>query len=434
MRSSVKITGLAYGGSGLGRIDGKVVFVPYTAPGDEALVEVTSERKSFSRGVLESVLSPSADRTEPVCAVYGRCGGCSYQHIGYEAQVRLKQGIFADTLNRISGLDTIDLDPPAPCSKPYAYRSRARFHVDGGLFGFFEAGTNKVVDITECPILEPLVNDTFKGIRSALSDGCAGQDFLRAPYSIEIGLSSRDSGTVASFHLREKSGFKWERLLEEVGPLKGLEVRLKKRSGGRLVASYGDTRLLYESCGIKFSAPPGVFTQVNHGQNELLVRKVVEYAALGGESSAVDLFSGIGNLTLPLASSGAGGGGILGVESDRDAVKSARDNARINSLESVRFVREDAGAWLEAGGAVGGVEKGAPDVVILDPPRGGDLKVAKALGRLRPGRIIYVSCDPPTMARDIGLLAGCGYKHFRAAFIDMFPQTYHIEGIVVMEP
>jgi 23S rRNA (uracil1939-C5)-methyltransferase len=351
--------------------------------------------------------------------------------------VRLKQGIFADILKRISGLDTIDLDPPVPCSNPYAYRSRARFHVDGGLFGFFEAGTNNVVDITECPILDPLVNDTFKGIRSVLSDGCAGQDSPQAPYSVEIGLSSRDSGTVASFHLNEKSGFKWERLLAEVDPLKGLEVRLKKRSGGRLVAAYGDTRLLYESCGIKFSAPPGVFTQVNHGQNEQLVRKVIEYAALTGESSAVDLFSGLGNLSLPLASSGAG---ILGVESDRDAVKSARENAVMNSLGSARFIRADAGAWLESNLArvgkrgKGWLEAGGPDVVVLDPPRGGDLKVAKALARLRPGRIIYVSCDPPTMARDIGLLAGCGYKHFRAAFIDMFPQTYHIEGIVVMEP
>jgi 23S rRNA (uracil1939-C5)-methyltransferase len=424
MSRSLKITGLAYGGAGIGRVEGKVVFVPYTAPGDEAEVEITLEKKRFSRGVLESVLTPSAERTEPVCPVYGRCGGCNYQHIGYEAQVRLKQGIFADTLKRISKVDTIEFDPPVPCSKPYAYRSRARLHVASGLWGFFKASTNEVVDITECPILDPLINDTFGGIRSVLTGA-------QALYSVEIGLSSRDSRTVATLYLEKEEALDIEGLLAGVEALKGLELRIKGRGGARLIASYGDTRLLYDSGGIKFSSTPGVFTQVNYGQNEQLIKKVIEYAALAGGSSAVDLFSGIGNLTLPLAGAG---GRILGVESALEAVKSARDNARVNSLESVKFVREEAGGWLGGGEGAGGVETGGFDVVVLDPPRGGDPGVAKALKRVRPKRIVYVSCDPPTMARDINLLAGCGYKRFRAAFIDMFPQTYHIEGVVVIEP
>jgi 23S rRNA (uracil1939-C5)-methyltransferase len=401
-----------------------VVFVPYTAPGDEAEVEITVEKKRFSRGALVSILTPSKERVEPLCPVYGRCGGCSYQHIGYEAQVSLKQEIFADTLKRISRVDTIEFDPPVPSASPYGYRSRARLHVDKGLWGFFRASTNEVIDITECPILDPLINDTFAGIRAALSG-------VSSLYSVEIGLSSRDSSTVATLYMGKEEALDIEGLLNRVEALKGLELRIKGKAGARLKASYGDTRLLYEADGIKFSSTPGIFTQVNYGQNELLIQKVIEYAALSDSSSAADLFSGIGNLTLPLAGAG---GRIVGVESELEAVKSARDNALMNSLESVEFIREEAVGWLLAGEGAWGVETGGFDVVVLDPPRGGDPGVAKALKLLKPERIVYVSCDPPTMARDISLLAGCGYTRFRAVFIDMFPQTYHIEGVVVIEP
>ncbi len=424
MSRTFEITGLAYGGEGVGRAEGKVVFVPYTAPGDEVEVEITLDKKRFSRGELVSVLTPSSERTEPVCPVFTVCGGCSYQHISYESQVKLKQGIFADTLLRLSKVDSIEFAEPQACATPYGYRSRARLHVASGLWGFFKAGTNEVVDITECPILDPLINETFKGLRSALAE-------LRGLYSVEIGLSSRDSATVATLCMEGEEAFDIEGLISGVEALKGLELRVKGRGGARLKASYGDTRLLYGAGGIRFSSTPGAFTQVNYGQNEKLIAKVIEYAALKAGSSVVDLFSGVGNFTLPLAGAG---GRVMGVESVLEAVKAARDNATANSVESVKFVRKEAADWLSGGPGAVGVETEGFDVVVLDPPRGGDPEVAKALKRLKPERIVYVSCDPPTLARDINLLAGCGYTSFKAVFIDMFPQTYHIEGVVVIEP
>lgn len=423
MEKKVEITGLAFGGKGLGRIDGKVVFVPFTAPGDEALVRITSDKKSFSEGELVEVLKPSGLRRKPECPLFGRCGGCSLQHMNYDAQVEWKERIFEETLKRIGKVEGISFDVPLPSPKPFNYRSRARFQIYKKKWGFFETESHRVVDVEDCPILDPVVNKTFKEIKNRM----AGEN--PALYSLEIGVSEDDGKAVAAFHIDSKIEYDWQKALTGIEGLKGFEVRLSPlKDKGKLLLSEGDLRLGYGIDGFKFTAGVSVFSQVNRFQNRNIIGKVIEYAGLKGDEHVIDLFSGVGNLSLPLA---GGCKKITGVEASMEAVEDARKNASRNAIRNAEWFPEYADNWLKQN--IKNLENGNSLVVVLDPPRGGEPEVAKALSELLPKKIIYVSCSPPTLARDISLLAGRGYRVFRAGLFDMFPQTFHIESIVGLE-
>lgn len=423
MEHIVEITALAFGGSGVGRIGGKVVFVPFTAPGDRVRVRLAVEKKGFSEGVVSEILDPSPLRVEPPCPVFGICGGCDWQHISYPAQVEWKERIFIETLKRIGRVAPRVLDPPEASPLPYNYRSRAGFKIDGPRWGFFESKSHRVVDIEECPIADPLINTSFSVIKRAL----AGKD--TGLYALDLGTSEKEGAAVASFHVMRDTRFDWIAALAGAA-LKGFEVRLSplKKGKGRRIFAEQDSRLAYRAAGVEFTAGVEVFSQVNRPQNRRLVERVVEYAGLSGTETVIDLFSGAGNMTLPLA---RGAKKAVGVESSAEAVKQARDNASANAVSNAVFVRANAPDWVN--GNLKKLEQGGPLVVILDPPRSGETTVSGMLGRLRPERIVYVSCSPPTLARDLSLLTGNGYSVFRAGLFDMFPQTYHIESIVGLE-
>lgn len=425
----VQITSLAYGGKGVGRIGGKVVFVPYTAPGDEARVEIIEEKKGFSEGALKGLVTPSPLRQAPCCGLYGVCGGCTLQHIGYAHQLEWKQKILEDSLKRIGGIEDIPFDPPAGSPEVFNYRSRARFQVNGGNWGFFETRSHRVVQVDDCPLLDPAINSAFAWIKGIFSSGRPG----KAPpiYAIDIGSDEAVEKAVAAFHVTEETGYPWEDLLGEAGRLKGLEVwvgRPFSREKGERVFSRGDVLLNYEACGIRYGAGISIFSQVNRPQNRALLERVVEYAALEGNELAVDLFSGAGNLTLPIARRARD---TVGVEYSPEACAQASGNAALNSIGGVSFIASQAVAWLERNAKP--LEKDGVDVVVLDPPRGGELSAARVLSLLRPKKIIYVSCSPPTLARDISLLTGRGYRVARAGLFDMFPQTFHIESVIRLD-
>lgn len=424
MSAVVEITSLAFGGKGIGRIDGKVVFVPYTAPGDVARIKITSEKKGFSEGELIEIIKPSPERVVPGCRLHEICGGCSLQHMSYSTQVEWKQKIFEETLKRIGKVEGLIFDPPKPSVKEYNYRGRARFQVEGEKWGFFAAKSHSVIDIEDCPVLDESINETFREIKKAFSK------IRHGIYALEIGVSEKDGKTVAAFYISKDTGFSWREALKDIKGLKGVEVwrsPLKKDKGRRIFAD-GDRNLFYEVSGIEFSAGISVFSQVNRFQNRDLVEKVIEYAGLTGTEKTLDLFSGVGNLTLPLARASKE---ALGVEASPEAVIFAGENARNNGVTNVRFEAEDALGWLKTN--IKTLEKTGFDMVVLDPPRGGEPDVAKTLSALRPKGIVYVSCSPPTLARDVSFLTGSGYRVSRAGLIDMFPQTFHIEGIVRLE-
>lgn len=420
MTATVDITGLAYGGQGIGRINGKVVFVPFTAPGDKAAVSITAEKKGFSEAVLVEVTAPSGIRQAPLCKYFGVCGGCALQHIKYSGQIEWKQKILKDTLERIGRLKDIAFDAPQASSGPYHYRTRARFQVKGKSWGFFGHGSHAVVDIDSCPVLDERLEKAYAQAKGFLS----GLDLPL--YSAELALSPEDGMVVAVLHCERASAFKWEGLLDAAPGIKGLEVRLdpRKKFRGRLVKTCGDTQVAYNSCGVRLRAPGASFTQANMGLNPALVKKAIEFAGLKENSKALDLFAGCGNITLPVASVA---GQAVGVEADRVSVESAKANAISNGIASAKFVAAQSALWLKE--QFKKLEKHKPDVVILDPPRGGDIETAGALAMLRPGRIVYVSCSPPTLSRDLAALTSAGYGGVRACFFDMFPQTFHIEAV-----
>lgn len=419
---TVEITTLAYGGSGIGRIDGKVVFVPFTAPGDTARVRTTLEKKGFSEAELVELLKPSQLRTSPPCPVFGVCGGCHLQHMDYPAQLEWKQKIFAETLKRIGKIEPA-FDPPVGAPKAYGYRSRARFHIEGKRWGFYELKSHRIVDIVHCPIAEAAINDAFARIKGELSG------MMLPVYSMELGVSRPDT-VAAVFHVFEDKGADWAKALEGTG-LKGFEVWLShdRKGKGKKIFSHGDPALGFSAGGLRFEAGASVFSQVNRDGNESLVKKALEYASIRGTENILDLFAGVGNFTLPLAMRTTGP--VNGIEWSGEAVKQADANARANGAANAHFHRGDALNWLLLNR--NRLEKERVDMVVLDPPRGGDPELADALKWLRPGRIIYISCSPPTLARDLSALAGSGYRPMRAGLIDMFPQTYHIEAAVSLE-
>jgi len=427
MKSTVEITDLAYGGKGVGRIDGKVVFVPFTAPGDVAEVEVIEDKKGFYEGRLVTVVTPSPHRVEHRCPHYGDCGGCSLQHISYDSQVSMKQKTLEETLRRIGGVEPDWFDPPTPSPSPWAYRTRARFHAEGERLGFHRLGTRDLVEVGECPVLNPVLTGALESLREALK----GVDTGRL-YAAEAALADYPStgGWTVLLHVRESEPADWSAILGGAEGLRGFEVRCDPagKFRGRKIAASGERAIKYRVMGYPLTASVGVFTQVNLAANEHLVEKAAAYAAADGKATVADLFSGMGNLTIPV---GAGGGGAVGVETNPEAVKLGTENARGNGLDRVVFERGRAAEWLKRN--LKGLEERRPLVIILDPPRGGEPGATRTLTELSPERVVYVSCNPPTLARDVSRLFKGGLNPARAAMIDMFPQTYHIESVVGLE-
>ncbi|OGP15463.1 MAG: 23S rRNA (uracil-5-)-methyltransferase RumA [Deltaproteobacteria bacterium GWA2_54_12] len=422
----IEITSLAYGGKGLGRIDGKVVFVPFTAPGDVVEVEITVDKKGFSEGSVKRLITPSPLRVEPACGFYGRCGGCSLQHMSYAGQLEWKQRILDETLRRIGKVEGVEFEKPIASPRELHYRSRARFHVHGHKAGFFEAASHRVVDMDSCPLLDPLVNETFRDFKQAVLS-VKGRPVV---YSFEVGVSEDDGKTVVSILAAPSGGFDWGEFLKPVRHLKGFEVWVMKdrTRKGKFVRAEKDTNLVYTAGGVQFSAPISVFSQVNAAQNRAMVEKISEFAALSGKESVLDLYCGVGNLSLPAAKRAAR---VTGVESSGQAVKQAQANAQRNSIKNAVFHEGDAALWLKQN--LKNLEQEGFDVLILDPPRGGEPQIAQSLSAVRPARIVYISCSPPTLSRDIHQLTGLGYIVSRAVLVDMFPQTYHIESILGLE-
>ncbi|MEE8574068.1 MAG: class I SAM-dependent RNA methyltransferase, partial [Thermodesulfobacteriota bacterium] len=407
-----------------------------TAPGDVVRVEITRDMKRYSEAKLVDVVEPSSVRTEPRCSVYNRCGGCQWQHIDYETQLEWKERIFLDSIKRIAGIEPPKLEPSVAAPEHYNYRSRASFHISEKGWGFFAVGTNDVVDFDECHLLVKEVNETFAALKSILKGK------LDTLEGLDIGYSPDDGKTTALFFIDTLTDFDWKGALSGVENLKGYEVSVRERGFGKgtLVSSEGDPRLVCDIEGMLIEANLSIFTQVNHAQNLNLVKKVTGYAALDAPGTIVDLFSGVGNFALPLA---RGGSVVKAVEEDQLASAIAEANAFLNGFYELEFICNSSFKWINEK-ETKNLASGNLDVLVLDPPRGGDKDTAAGLLELMPKRIVYISCNPPTMARDLSILAAlqgeakdggakAGYTIKSAGIIDMFPQTYHTEAVVRLE-
>jgi 23S rRNA (uracil1939-C5)-methyltransferase len=422
----LQIEKLVHGGKGLAHDDTLAVFVPGVLPGESVRALVDRLRKGYAEGRLVEVVAPSADRITPPCTVYGQCGGCQLQHATAVAQLALKRAILTETLERVGGLR--ELTVPALVSSPdtFAYRNRARFAVfhDGPgntVLAYHQEGSARLIPVRECPLLVPPLNKILAHLNMLLPD--SEKMGLQ-----EVSLTSSDGVEVVIRYIAERAtrgeAEAWFRKVRERGDVRG-QVLTAGRGREARRWTEGQTALTEKIAGCTFRLSDGSFSQANSKLNAALAEKVKSWALDGVATSplrVLELYAGIGNFGLPIAREGAL---VTLVEGNRMALADARENAKINHIGRCRFRGMSAEAMLDASAA------GDYDLVVLDPPRTGLSKDALAgLIRLRPERILYVSCDPPTLARDLRAVVAAGYRVARLQAYDMFPQTMHIETLV----
>ncbi len=416
------IESVAFKGYGVARVDGKVVFVPYTATGDKVWIEIVEEKKTYSTGRLDRVIDPSPQRVNAPCPYFGTCGGCQLQHIDYRFHGELKEAILTETTARIGRIRDLPPLEVILSPKPYDYRVRVQLKVRGRTLGYFRERSHEIVDIDRCPISDPLVNRVIRQLRSEMVAFSEMEE-------IEVNVSPEEEKAVLILHppLWDRDSEDLVRkFLQDHPLLKGIAVAAKEG-----LKRFGDPSLNFtvsllqseEKRSFAFRASALSFFQVNPEQNRRLIETVLQFAEVRKNETLLDLYAGIGNFTLPLAAEAST---VTGVEESRTAMEDARFNAEKNGIKNCDFVH----------GRVEEVLKNLsekPDHIVLDPPRTGCKTILDRVVKLKPKRIVYVSCDPTTFARDIHLFAESGYSLKRLALIDMFPQTYHMEVIGLLK-
>ncbi len=416
------VESLCYGGDGIGRFDGQAVFVPGSLPGDRAVCRIVHRRKNYLRAEVVEFLQRGDGYRTPPCPWYGRCGGCSWQHLDEPSQAQWKARLLADQFRRGLKRDDIPAVEFHRASRVWNYRSRVQFKChygcDGRLsIGFYRCGSHFVEDIQQCRVADERFNDLLRQLHSWLPS------FARPDRVPQIDASVGDSGSPhVVLHLLSGQTVPSDVLegLRRQGW--GVHVQRGKKHSLQTLVEAPAVVIHPLKHGLKLGTVPGGFHQIHLEQNRLLVDMVTSLAALQGGETVLDLFCGMGNLTLPLARYC---GKIVGVEDFAPAIECARENAKANGLNNARFVAAPAGDFLAGW-------EGTAELVVLDPPRTGARACVAGLLRLRPRRILYVSCDPATQVRDLAPLLGNGYRLERLVGIDMFPQTWHIESLALL--
>jgi 23S rRNA (uracil1939-C5)-methyltransferase len=404
----LEVDRLAFGGEGVARHHGMVVFVPLAAEGDVLDARIIELKRNFARASIVQIVRPSVDRREPPCRYYGKCGGCQLQHLNYEAQLRAKSSFIRDSLRKIGGIDWPH-EIEVKAAPEFGYRSRAQLKIGdmsehrligpkyenptpdttgrhhNFLIGFHRRNSHSVCDIEECAVLDPQLNSTLAELRSRLNNPASKSECPRT-----IDLASGDSGVAANPPV---AGIPAGPIARRIGPF-----------------TY------------RFSA--STFFQANPS----MLWPLIESAAsdvTGG--LAIDLYAGVGLFTLPL---GARFDKVIGVEASAEAAAFAEANIAASGLANIEFRRSRSEDWLRqyADGVSAGRHESA-DFILLDPPRGGVEGAGSHLIRAAPSEICYVSCNPATLSRDLARLSKNGYRLEKILGIDLFPQTYHVETI-----
>ena len=424
---------LVAGGFGLGRVDGQVVLCAGGIPGEALQVEMLSRRKGVSQGKILQVQDPAESRVVPLCPVVGRCGGCQLQHIQYEAQLSQKRLILEDTLRRIGKISDVLISPVIPSPRPYGYRQVLRMGIgegpDGLFLGFFESGTQQLLPVDTCFLVDDRLRSVLDSVRSSLRSLVMEGMNLE---SVEIRWSQLEEGGLLVFRGRAVTKVHVERLMHacsEIANIKGLiyeradspEHDSRRRVRHEPIVRGADH--IWESFrGLRLKMGFRSFMQANWDVFQLLGKMVEEWLGNLKGQRILELYAGTGPLGLSLASQGAQ---VTCVEGNPFAIHDARESLRINEVTGCRVRISSVESYLMT------VKSGAYDVILLDPPRAGlNPKIVDRLGVLQVPKLFYLSCDAPSLARDIKSLCEKGYTVQRMQPFDMFPQTAHLETLV----
>jgi 23S rRNA (uracil1939-C5)-methyltransferase len=439
----LEIDSLAYGGNGVARLNGFVVFVRRGLPGDKVRARVTKVKRNHAEALALEIVERGAPRVEAPCAHYPACGGCRFQDLAYEAQIAAKAEQVVDALRRIGRLDDPPLEPIVPAESVFHYRNKLEYSFtqtpEGPALGFHRAGRwDEVLDIRKCW----LTTDLGNAIRDAVRD-----------WARDEGLEAYDQAEHSGFlrHLVVREGRNTGQALVQLVTAPG------KLDDERFVAALsrfpavrsihwsvnerpaevtnlptmllsGEDAIEEQLCGLRFRVRPNAFLQTNTAMAERLYELAHEYAQLTGEESVYDLYCGIGTIGLTLARDALT---VWGVEASEESVACALENAKLNDISNAAFFAGEVGQAVEDLRE----RAGPPDVVVVDPPRAGlSGKALRRIARLEAQRIVYVSCNPTTLAGNVkDLSAEWGYRLERARPVDMFPHTPHIETVALLE-
>ena len=434
---TLDITDVTSEGFGIGHYGGMAVFVPFTAVGDKAKVTAVKVKPNYAYGKMLEILSPSEDRTEVDCPYFYRCGGCAFRHISYKSELEIKLRRVDETLRRIGGAE-IRCGGIVGANTPDGYRNKAQFPFsENAQAGFFAPRSHRVIPIKNCALLPEVLN----GISECVSAFCK-------EYSIPVYSEKTHTGLLRHLYIREgavsgeimavlvindntlpsaeKLVCRLKALLGD--RLKSLQININKKDTNVILGDenkviYGEPYINDTLCGVKVRLSPFTFYQVNHGMAEKLYEKAAEYAA-PEDKSVIDLYCGAGTIGLSMAKKAKR---VTGVEIVPEAVEDARRNAEACGIKNANFICGDA-----ASAAIELHRRGeTADVVILDPPRKGcDSALLETVANgFSPEKIVYVSCDPATLARDIKILSSLGYNAEEYTVFDMFPRTAHCEAV-----
>lgn len=437
----LEITDVTKEGSGVGKYNGMAVFVPLTAAGDKARVKILKVKRNYSFGKLIEIIEPSADRITPDCPVFNKCGGCVFRHISYEAELNLKASKVYEVIKRIGG---IDLKPQSILygDNTDRYRNKAQFPVDlDGAAGFYAFHSHRIIPCCDCKLQPAEFTEIIKICEKWIAENNisiyneeSGKGLLRHIY---LRKAEKTDEIMVTFVINGDSLPYADRLVSALNQafdenLKSLQININKENtnvilGDKCKILYGDGYITDILCGVKVRLSPLSFYQVNRAMAEQLYKKAAEYAEPDGKN-ILDLYCGAGTIGLSMAREAKS---IIGVEIIPEAVKDAEYNAQLNEIENARFICADAAKAAEELAK----KNIKTDVVIVDPPRKGcSAEIIYTIAkRFSPERVVYVSCDPATLARDIKIFTELGYKLSEYTPCDLFPRTSHVETVALLK-
>ena len=441
---TLKITSLTNEGFGFGKSDGMAVFVPFSAVGDELEAKVVKVNKSYAYAKIERILTPSPDRIENLCPAFGKCGGCAFRHISYDAELRAKQAFVEEAFSKIGGIKPNFL-PIEPSEDVERYRNKLEMPVgadeNGKLFcGFFASRSHRIIPVSDC-LLQPEIfseiaqfiierahNLKISAYNEELHQGVFRHIFLRK-------AANKPNGGLCCVIVARRKVPEFSKLAHEIiekfPEITGavLNINPEKTNvilGEKEILLCGKSEISDEMCGVPVEISPKSFYQVNTRAAEKIYRKAAEFAQPSGKT-LLDLYCGTGTIGLSMAENAEK---IIGVEIISSAVENARENAKKLGIENSEFICADAGKAAKTLS-----ERGiAPDIILLDPPRKGCSEdTLEICAKLSPKRIVMISCNPATAARDCKILENLGYKAETAQAFDLFPRTKHVETAVVLK-